>query len=144
VALGRLILDGVGKRANASRVLIFLTDGLANTVCGSTYNPANYNSSTSCPGETYSGAGTTANNSAYSEVTRATNDAQGPITVFTIGFGPYADDAFLKRMADGGVAGVGPCQTNQPGCRYYKAPTLTDLQNAFTSIAARTHIALVK
>jgi len=144
VALGRLILDGAGKRANASRVLIFLTDGLANTVCGSPYNAANYNNAASCPGETYAGPGSTANNSAYSEAVRVANDAQGPVTIFTIGFGPYADADFLKRIADGGTAGVGPCQNNRPGCRYYQAPTLADLANAFTSIAAQTHISLVR
>ncbi len=141
MAVGRQILDGTGKRANAIRVVVFLTDGRANSYCGATYNPANYNTA-SCPSQ---GGGNDGNanavNAAFAETVRAAN---GQIIIFTIGFGPYVDGNFLKQMADGGTAGVGPCQNNLPGCRYYAAPTLADLQNAFTSIAAQTHIALVR
>jgi hypothetical protein len=141
MAVGRQILDGTGKRANAVRVVVFLTDGRANSYCGFTYNPSNYNS-TSCPSQ---GGGNDGNSNAvtaaYGETTRAANEQ---IIIYTIGFGPYVDDAFLERMADGGVSGVGPCQNSQPGCRYYKAPTLAQLQAAFISIAEQTHIALVK
>lgn len=142
MALGRMILDGSGKRANAVRVLVFLTDGRANSYCGSPYVASNYNSSSSCPSQ---GGGNDGNpnavNSAFSETVRATNEQ---IIVFTIGFGPYVDDDFLKRMADGGVSGVGPCQNNEANCHYFKAPTLADLDDAFESIAAQTHIALVR
>jgi len=141
VAVGRQILDGTGKRVNSSRVLVFLTDGRANSYCGATYVASNYNT-TSCPSQ---GGGTDGNSAAttaaFQETIRVSNEA---VVVYTIGFGPYVDNAFLKQMADGGVAGVGPCQNNQPNCRYYEAPTLGELQSAFTSIAARSHISLVR
>lgn len=141
IAVGRQVLDGTGKRANAVRVEVFLTDGRANSYCGSTYNPANY-STTSCPSQGGGNDGNaTATYAAYQETVRAAN---GQIIFFTIGFGPYVDDNLLKQIADGGVAGVGPCQNNQPNCHYYKAPTLAELSAAFVSIAAQTHIALVR
>jgi hypothetical protein len=141
IAVGRQVLDGSGKRANAVRVLVFLTDGRANGYCGSTYSASNYNN-TSCPslGSNYDG-NPSAVNAAYQEAIRASNEQ---ILIFTIGLGASVDDSFLERVADGGVSGVGPCQNNQQGCRYYKAPTLAELDDAFVSIAEQTHIALVK
>lgn len=141
MAVGRQILDGSGKRANAVRVLVFLTDGRANSYCGQTYNPTNYNT-TSCPSQGSNIDGNSyAVTAAFGETSRAANEQ---IIIFTIGFGPFVDDSFLMRMADGGVAGVGPCQNGQLGCRYYKAPTLAQLDSAFQAIAAQTHIALVR
>ncbi|MBA4179148.1 MAG: hypothetical protein C0506_01030 [Anaerolinea sp.] len=141
LALGRQVLDGAGKRANAVRVMVFLTDGLANSYCGSAYSAANYNAP-SCPGQ---GGGSDGNasavNAAYAEAQRAVS---GEIQIYTIGLGPFANDAFLKRLADGGVAGVGPCQQNQQGCRFFKAPSVADLDGAFKSIAEQTHIALTR
>jgi len=140
LASGRLILDGTGKRANAVRVMVLLTDGIANQVCGSTtYNTGSYNA-IPC-GSTNSGTTTQAQNHAYSEATRAKN---GDILIFTIGLGDGVDANFLKRIADGGVNGTGPCQQNQPGCRYYFAPSPAQLDDAFQAIAEQTHIALVK
>ena len=139
IAVGRQVLDGAGKRANAVRVLIFLTDGLANSYCGSTYSAANYNTA-ACPSAGGGADGNaTATLAAYKEAERASN---GQILIYTIGLGAYASDSLLKRIADGGVAGVGPCQNNQAGCRYFKAPSVADLGSAFASIAAQTHIAL--
>lgn len=142
MAAGRLILDGSGKRANAVRVLVLLTDGIANYVCGnnSSYATSDYNA-LPCS-QTYStGEGSTADSHAYSEAQRAKS---GDIIIFTIGLGDGVQDSFLKRLADGGTAGVGPCQQNQPGCRYYHAPTPAQLDDAFRAIAEQTHIALVK
>ena len=140
LAAGRLILDGAGKRANAVRVLVLLTDGIANYVCGSdsAYSTGDYNS-VPC-GSTYSSSGS-AESHAYSEAVRATN---AQIMIFTIGLGNGVNAAFLERIADGGTAGVGPCQENEDGCRYYFAPTPAQLDEAFEAIAEQTHIALVK
>jgi Mg-chelatase subunit ChlD len=141
IALGRQVVDGAGKRANAVRVVVFLTDGRANAYCGAVYNPANYNT-TSCPGQ---GSGLDGNFAAVSAAIAETQRlVDEDVVVYTIGFGPYVSDSFLQQVADGGVSGEGPCQESRPGCRYYKAPTLAELQAAFTSIAAQTHIALVK
>ena len=140
LAVGRQILDGSGKRANAVRVLVLLTDGIPNMVCGSTtYNQANYNTSNGC--SDISGTSTQAANHAYSEAIRAAN---GDIVIYVIGLGNDVNSSFLKRVADGGVNGVGPCQDNEPNCRYYFAPTTAQLDEAFEAIAEATHIALVR
>lgn len=140
IAAGRLVLDGTGKRANAVRVLVLLTDGIANTVCGSTtYNANSYNN-LPCS-STNSGTTAQSENHAYAEATRATN---ADIILFTIGLGDGVNENFLERVADGGVNGVGPCQDSEPGCRYYFAPTTDQLDEAFEAIAEQTHIALVR
>jgi hypothetical protein len=144
IAVGRQVLDGVGNRGNAVRVLVFLTDGLANSWCGGSYSAANYNTTTcSSPGGADSAAGwTRGSGDAWSETARLVADKN--TIIYTIGVGPYVSDSFLKRMADGGVSGVGPCQNNLPNCHYYKAPTPADLTAAFTSVAQSTHIMLIK
>lgn len=129
IAVGRQVVTGSGSRSNSTRVMVFLTDGRANSYCGSSYNAANYNTTT-CPSQ---GGGNDGNasavNAAYAEATRA---AGANITIYTIGFGPYVDDAFLTTIA------------TSTGGKYFKAPTLADLDAAFTSIAAETHISLTK
>jgi von Willebrand factor type A domain-containing protein/putative Flp pilus-assembly TadE/G-like protein len=152
LAVGRQVLDGSGKRANAARVIVLITDGRAKEYCGTTtapgysngYDPTKY-SSTSCPN---AGGGVegnpTANWAAQYEAIRATDPTNENITLFVIGLGAGVDKAWLEQLADGGVEGVGPCQNNQKGCRYYDAPTSAELQAAFTSVAAQTHIALIK
>ena len=143
LTLGRSsVLDGPNKRANAVRVEVLITDGRAKEYCGTTYVRSNYEN-TSCPG---SGGGiegnSIANGAAEAEAQYQANTAN--VILFVIGLGAGADSNWLKRLADGGVAGVGPCQNNQPGCRYYDAPTTDELQAAFTDIASRSHIALIK
>jgi hypothetical protein len=142
ISAGRHILDGTGKRANAVRVLVLLTDGIANYVCGTNtgYSPSDYNS-LPCDDVYNTGEGSTANNHAYQEAQRATNS---DIIIFTIGLGNGVQSSFLKRVADGGTSGVGPCQNNQADCRYYFAPTTDQLDEAFEAIAEQTHIALVR
>jgi hypothetical protein len=144
IAVGRQVLDGAGNRGNAVRVLVFLTDGLANSYCGGSYSAANYNTTTCpSPGGADSAAGwTRGSGDAWSETARLVADKN--TIIYTIGVGPYVSDSFLQRMADGGVSGVGPCQNNLPNCHYYKAPTPADLAAAFTSVAQSTHIALIK
>jgi hypothetical protein len=135
MAVGRQILDGAGKRANAVRVLVLLTDGVPNEYCGSaTYNPSSYNSTscsaggsttpTSCPATS-----TTAIAHAQQEVIRAHAEN---IIVFTIGLGNGVLDCVLDDLATKG------------GGTYYRAPTTAELNGAFQAIAEQTHIALVK
>jgi hypothetical protein len=141
LAGGRHVLDGTGKRANAVRVLVLLTDGIANTVCGTndTYSTTDYNA-LPCS-DTNSASTSISESHAYSEAIRATN---ADIIIFTIGLGNDVNASFLEQVADGGVAGVGPCQEDLEDCRYYFAPTTAQLDEAFEAIAEQTHIALVR
>ncbi len=132
IAVGRQLLDGAGKRANATRVMLFITDGRANAYCGSSYLASNYNT-TACPSQ---GSGADGNasavNAAIQEATRAYNDAGGKILIYVIGLGTAVDDAFLQQIA---TIGHG---------QYFKAPTLGEIQGAFTSVSEQTHIALTQ
>ncbi|WBL35582.1 VWA domain-containing protein [Tepidiforma flava] len=126
LAVGRQVLDGTGKRANAVRVLVLLTDGVANTYCGSaTYNPNAYNS-TSC---TTGNGVSQAEHHARQEAQRARN---GDILIFTIGLGNDLNTAFLQDIATIG------------GGHFYHAPTTAQLDEAFQAVAEQTHIALVR
>jgi hypothetical protein len=120
---------------------VLLTDGIANQVCGSddAYGQTDYNN-LPCSNTNSAPTGT-AESHAYSEAIRAAN---GDIIIFTIGLGDGVNGNFLKRLADGGVNGVGPCQDSEPNCRYYFAPTTDQLNEAFQAIAEQTHIALVR
>ncbi len=141
IAVGRQVLDGGGKRANAARVLVLITDGRAKEYCGSPYSASNY-SSTSCPSPGGGIEGNpTANGSAEKEAQRAVADG---ITIFVIGLGAGVDANWLRLIADGGTSGVGPCQTNQATCTYFDAPTAAQLSAAFTSVAQQTHVTLTK
>jgi hypothetical protein len=125
LAVGRQILDGTGKRANAVRVLVLLTDGLPTNYCGSSsYSSASYNS-TSCS----SNGGSAGVAHALAEAQRA---ADGEIIIFTIGLGGDVDSSFLEEIADIG------------GGSYYFSPTIAELDDAFQAIAEQTHIALVR
>ncbi len=126
IAVGRQVLDGPGKRANAVRVLVLLTDGVANTYCGSaTYSPSSYNS-TSCS----TGSGVSqAEAHARQEAQRARN---GDILIFTIGLGNDLNTTFLQDIATIG------------GGHFYHAPTTAQLDEAFQAVAEQTHIALVR
>ena len=67
------------------------------------------------------------------------------IIIFMIGPGDDVESNFLKRVADGGVNGMGPCQGGDTeSCRYYFAPTTRELDAAFEAIAEQTHFALVR
>ena len=142
LAVGRQILDGAGKRSNAVRVIVLLTDGAPTYYCGNTTYQASAYNNQSCSQGSSSTAGGPSYVHAYNEAARA---SQGNIIIFTIGLGNQVDHNFLRRVADGGVAGGGPCQQNQDtGCRYIAAPTTAQLDEAFQTIAEMTHIALVK
>ena len=126
IAVGRQILDGTGKRANAVRVLVLLTDGVANTYCGSaTYNPNAYNT-TSCS----EGSGQSiAVEHAFNEAQRAKN---ADIIIYTIGLGNEVDHNFLDQIA------------RMTGGKYFYSPTAEQLDEAFQAVAEQTHIALVR
>ncbi len=128
IGMGRQILDGSGKRANAVRVLVILTDGIPNVTCSNGYNSSScstvsHSSPSSCPAS--SPAITDAINQAA--VAKASD-----ITVYTIGLGDGVLDCILEDIAQAG------------GGAYYKAPSTADLDEAFEAIAAQTHIALVR
>lgn len=132
LAKGQQILDGTGKRANAVRVIVLLTDGIPNVYCT---NPSAYTSSTSCStgssanSPTSCGPPTTAMQHAWD---RATAAKAADTTVYVIGLGDGVLDCVLQQIATNG------------GGIYYKAPTTAQLDAAFQSIAEQTHIALVK
>ncbi len=143
---GVLLLAAVFGILSAMLMFAFLNsrggdDGIANHVCGTndTYFSTNYNN-IPC-NNTNSASQGTAQDHAYREAIRATDS---DIIIFTIGLGDGVEDSFLERVADGGVAGDGPCQDNEDGCRYYFAPTTDQLDEAFEAIAEQTHIALVR
>lgn len=132
IATGKKILDGTGKRANAVRVLVLLTDGIPNYYCT---NSSAYTSSSSCStgssatSPTSCSPATTAMTHAWNQATAAKN---ADITVYVIGLGDGVLDCVLQQIADNG------------GGLYYKAPTPAQLDEAFDAIAEQTHIALVK
>lgn len=130
IAVGRQLLDGPGKRDNSLRVLVFLTDGRANAYCGATYSPSNYDT-TSCPS---SGSGADGNsaaeNAARAEAQRLASERN--TIIYTIGLGSAVDDDFLTD-----IAAIG-------GGKYFKAPTLAQLDDAFRSVAESTHIQLTQ
>jgi hypothetical protein len=142
LAQGKQALNGSNRRANAVRVEVLITDGRAKEYCGTSFNIANYNNS-SCPGQGGGIEGNAIANGAAEQVAQIIS-TQEDVILFVIGLGAGADEDWLKVIADGGVVGVGPCQNNQVGCRYYDAPTTSELNAAFADIAARSHIALVK
>lgn len=126
LAIGRQILDGTGKRANAVRVLVLLTDGVPNTYCGpSSYSPNAYNS-TSCS----QASGTTA--AADHTLREAQRAANAGIYIYVIGLGQEVEQDFLKEIARIGKG------------LYFYSPTAEQLDEAFQAVAEQTHIALVR
>ncbi len=132
IATGQKILDGPGKRANAVRVLVVLTDGIPNVHCT---NSTAYTGTASCTqGSTATSPTTcsTSNASMNHSWQRATAAKNAGITVYVIGLGDGVLDCVLQQIADNG------------GGIYYKAPTVAQLDAAFEAIAEQTHIALIK
>jgi hypothetical protein len=128
---GQQILNGAGKRANAVRVLVLLTDGVPNISCS---NPSAYTSGAACtPVNSPSPTTCPASSTAITEsVNQAAAAKAAGITVYTIGLGNGAIPCVLQAIATAG------------GGAYYQAPTPADLNGAFVSIAEQTHIALIK
>ncbi|MFN0147610.1 MAG: vWA domain-containing protein [Dehalococcoidia bacterium] len=132
IAVGRQVLDGPGKRSNAVRVLVILTDGVPNQYCSN--NAAYTTAGTAC---TVASATTPGSCPASSTgITHAVNQAAAAkaadITVYAIGLGAGVLDCILQQIADAG------------GGTYYKAPTPAQLDDAFAAIAAKTQIALTE
>jgi hypothetical protein len=132
IAVGRQLLDGTGKRANAVRVLVLLTDGIPNYYCT---NSSAYTSGSSCStgssatSPTSCSPATTAMTHAWAQASAA---AAADVTVYVIGLGDGVLDCVLQQIADNG------------GGIYYHAPTTAQLDEAFEAIAEQTHIALVR
>ena len=129
IAHGRMMLDGPGKRSNAVRVMVVLTDGVPTHYCPNGYNgncgtPQSSGTPSTCPI-----SNTTAVNHARQQAQLA---ADSDILIFTIGLGNGVLDCILEEIAEIG------------GGMYVAAPTTADLDDAFETIAEQTHIALVK
>lgn len=129
IGMGRQVLDGSGKRANAVRVLVILTDGIPNVSCSNGYNSSScstvsHSSPSTCPASSTAAISDAINQAAVAKAAR--------IKVFTIGLGNDVLDCILEDIAEAG------------GGAYFKAPTTADLDDAFEAIAAQTHIALVR
>jgi hypothetical protein len=132
IATGAQILNGTGKRANAVRVLVVLTDGIPNVYCT---NSSAYTSGASC--NTGSSATSPTSCSPLTTgmqhtIAQASAAAAQDIKVYFIGLGDGVLDCVLQTAADS-ADGV-----------YYKAPTVAQLDEAFEAIADQTHIALVR
>lgn len=129
--IGRAIslLDGSGKRANAVRVMVVLTDGIPNQYCTNGYTSSSCsNGGTSDP----SSCPAPSNASISAAINQAAVAKSKDIKVYTIGLGAGVLDCILTDIATAG------------GGLYYKAPTPAQLNDAFKAIAEQTHIALVK
>ena len=129
IGRGMSILDGTGKRANAVRVMVVLTDGIPNNYCTNGYTSASCTNGTtsdptSCP--------YTPNASISAAISQAAAAKTANVKVYTIGLGAGVLDCILTDIATAG------------GGIYYKAPTPAQLDDAFKAIAEQTHIALVK
>ncbi|MGE5595041.1 MAG: VWA domain-containing protein [Hyphomicrobiales bacterium] len=124
ISMGRQILDGGGKRANATRIIVFLTDGVANTYCGSSWYNSNSYDNPSCSDHSGTAA---ARDHAVREAQRAAGES---ITIYTIGLGNDLDENLLQQIA------------SESGGEYYHAPTTAELDDAFEAIAESTHIKL--
>lgn len=128
ISEGMEILDGSGKRANAVRVLVILTDGVPTNYCSNGYTSASCSTvgdttPTACP----------ASNTAITHARQQAVIAKNASTiVYTIGLGVGVLDCVLQDVANDG------------GGEYFKAPTTAELDDAFREIAARTHIALTQ
>ena len=117
----RLVLDGVGKRANAVRVLVLLEDGIANYVCGSDLHLQYGRLSTA-----YRAFGEQRFNCDSTEPRVPASHPSRPMAstmISPIGLGDGVDANFLRRIADGGDYGVLPCQDNDRAVATDLAPT---------------------
>ncbi|MEO8541671.1 MAG: VWA domain-containing protein [bacterium] len=130
IARAMSILDGAGKRANAVRVMVVLTDGIPNQSCSSGYTSSSCANVTSSPDP--SSCPYSSNAAISAAISQAAVAKAGQVKVYTIGLGAGVLDCILTDIATAG------------GGIYYKAPTPAQLDDAFAAIAAQTHIALVK
>ncbi|MGE0572208.1 MAG: VWA domain-containing protein [Dehalococcoidia bacterium] len=127
IARGRAILDGTGKRPNAIRVMVVLSDGVPNVYCTNGYDSSSCSTGSSSTPAACPATSTTAISHASQQAAIA---KAGDVIVFTIGLGDGVLDCVLQDIAAAG------------GGEYFKAPTTADLDEAFEAIAKKTHIAL--
>jgi len=124
---GRRILNGTGKRTNAVRVMVVLTDGVPTNYCSNGYGSGSCTSASSGTPTTCNATSTAITHAENQATQAATED----IIVFWIGLGDGVMDCLLEDLA---ALGTG---------EYVAAPTIADLDNAFKTIAEKTHIALI-
>jgi Mg-chelatase subunit ChlD len=124
---GMRILNGSGKRTNAVRVLVLLTDGVPTHYCSNGYDSGSCSESSSGTPTTCSATSTAITHAKN----RASAAADQDIIVYTIGLGAGVLGCILEDIAELG------------GGEYVEAPTTASLDDAFLEIAEKTHIALI-
>jgi hypothetical protein len=127
LAVGRLISTGTGARANATKVVVLLTDGAPNYYCTGGYSSTSCSTASSTFLDACPASSTTARTHAVSQA--AVLAAQG-IRLFVIGLGADALPCVLSEIA---AAGNGT---------YYSALTTEDLDEIFEEIAETVRVKL--
>lgn len=126
LAVGRNIVNGTNSRNNSIKIVVLLTDGIANQYCGnSSYAWSNYNGSCSSNSNNVSTA------VSHAKSVADLIGGEGTI-IYTIGLGHDVDGAFLADIAARGHG------------EYYASPTTAQLDEAFRKIAEQTHIRLAQ
>jgi Mg-chelatase subunit ChlD len=126
LATGRKIVNGTNSRPNSIKIVVLLTDGIANQYCSSsTFDWNNYKD----------GCSSNSNNvsTGVSHAKKVADLIGGDGTIiYTIGLGHDVDGTFLADIATRGKG------------KYYASPTTAQLDEAFRKIAEETHIALTQ
>jgi Flp pilus assembly protein TadG len=131
IAKGRSILNGTGKRPNAVKIIVVLTDGVPTNYCSGQDSTSDSYGAASCSGTSSGNINTcTTTTGVTHAINQAAESADQDIIVYTIGLGDSAIDCVLEDIAEAG------------GGTYYKAPTPAQLDEAFEAIAKMTHIGL--
>lgn len=126
LAVGRNIVNGANSRTNSIKIVVLLTDGIANQYCGSnSFSWSDYNGGCSSNSNNVSRA------VSHAKSVADLIGAEGTI-IYTIGLGHDLDAAFLADIAARGNGA------------YYASPTTAQLDEAFRKIAEQTHIRLAQ
>jgi Mg-chelatase subunit ChlD len=107
-------LQSTNARVDASKFIVFLTDGVPNNGCSACTTPG------CCPA---------AVNAAYNAANTAASRA---VTIFTIGLGSMVDGVMLQGIAD------------RTGGDYFHAPTSADLQAIYETVFEKIKVRLVQ
>jgi Flp pilus assembly protein TadG len=132
LAVGRHILDGPGKRDNAVRVLVILTDGVPNQYCSNASAYSTPGASCTAASATTPGTCPASSTGISHAIAQATAAKNANITVYAIGLGDGVLDCILESIATAG------------GGTYFKAPTPAQLDEAFAAIASKTRVSLTQ
>ncbi len=116
-------LNSSNKRAGASKVIVLLSDGVANRYCSAS-SPSAMTTSCSLQTDAATAEQRTLDVAQYAK--------QNNIKVYTISYGAGADTALMEDVAD------------ITGGKHYIAPDEATLNSAFSAIAKSTHVKLTK